>query len=85
MDVNLSELQETAEDRGSWRAAVQGVAKSQTRLNGHQKPKARETEAKINTQDQVNLKAFAQQMKPLTKWKDNQLNGRKHLQMIHRG
>ena len=67
VDVNLSELQETAEDRGSWHAAVQGVAKSQTRLNGHQKPKARETKAKINKQDQINLKAFAQQMKPLTK------------------
>ena len=28
MDVNLSKLQETVKDRGAWRAAVHGVAKS---------------------------------------------------------
>ena len=33
MDVNLSKLQEVVEDRGAWRAAVHGVAKSQTRLS----------------------------------------------------
>ena len=27
-DMNLSKLQKTAEDRGVWRAAVQGVTKS---------------------------------------------------------
>ena len=37
------------------------------RLNDHQKPKARKTKAKINKQDQINLKTFAQQMKSLTK------------------
>ena len=30
MDMNLSRLRETVEDRGNWRAAVHGVAKSQT-------------------------------------------------------
>ena len=30
MDVNLSELQEMVDVRGSWHAAVQGIAKSQT-------------------------------------------------------
>ena len=30
MNVNLSKLQETVEDRGNWRAAVPGVAKGQT-------------------------------------------------------
>ena len=30
----------------------------------------------------TSLKAFAQQRKPSTKWKDNLLNGRKYLQMI---
>ena len=39
MDMNLSELQETVEDRESWHAAVQGVAKSQTCLNDHQNPR----------------------------------------------
>ena len=33
MDMSLSELQETAEDRGVWCAGVHGVAKSQTRLS----------------------------------------------------
>ena len=32
MDMNLSKLQEIVEDRGAWRAAVPGVAKSRTRL-----------------------------------------------------
>ena len=30
MDMNLSKLQETVEDRGAWHAAVHGAAKSQT-------------------------------------------------------
>ena len=33
MDVNLSKLRETAEDRGAWHATVHGVAKSQTQLS----------------------------------------------------
>ena len=33
MDMNLSKLQELGEDRGAWRVAVHGVAKSQILLS----------------------------------------------------
>ena len=33
MDMNLSKLQETVEDRGAWHATAHGVAKSQTQLS----------------------------------------------------
>ena len=34
MDRRLGKLRETVKDREAWRAAAQGVAKSQTQLSG---------------------------------------------------
>ena len=34
MDMNLSKLKETVEDRGAWPAAAHGVTKSRTQLRG---------------------------------------------------
>ena len=34
MDMSLRKLQEMVKDREPWRAAVHGVTKSQTQLNG---------------------------------------------------
>ena len=33
MDMSLSKLWETVEDRGAWQATIHGVAKSQTQLS----------------------------------------------------
>ena len=38
LDMSLIKLPETVEDRGAWRAAVRGVAKSRTRLSENNKP-----------------------------------------------
>ena len=48
MDVNLSKLQEIAEDRGAWCAAVHGVAKSWTQLRDTNQSGLRDQEGNIN-------------------------------------
>ena len=46
-------------------------------------PKVMEIKTKISKWDLINSKAFAQQRKPETKWKDNPQNGSKYLQTVH--
>ena len=48
MDVSLSELRELVMDREAWRAAIHGVAKSQTRLSNFHFPRGRERTDKFS-------------------------------------
>ena len=50
MDVNLSELREVVMDREAWRAAIHGVAKSQTRLSDWTELKLRFSRSPLGNQ-----------------------------------
>ena len=48
IDMSLSKLQETVKDREAWHAAVHGVSKGQTCLNGQTKTTAIEGAKQLN-------------------------------------
>ena len=48
MDMNLSKLQEIVKVSGAWRAAVYGVAKSQTWLNNNNNNRFWQDENEVN-------------------------------------
>ena len=56
MDVSLSELQEMVMDREAWRAAIQGVTKSQTLLSDWTELKVvQKKKFKINVKNKLNM------------------------------